>query len=191
MPAKFQDIYDASVKLPDFIVVDASLFLELAPSNPKSNFHHGAASSFLARAQSSALNGSLVVILPLVALAECYHNICRWIIEPVAKASKSGWVQYAKKNPHIMAGAVPFLRSFTLLLQMFPVQIPEPDMSALKSGHSMPLLSDTLLENMDRFELMSKDALIIAEAERLGVFTLATLDADWKRADGFTVIAPP
>jgi predicted nucleic acid-binding protein len=43
---------------------------------------------------------------------------------------------------------------------------------------------------MDRFSVLPKDASILSEAERLGVYTAATLDSDWTRADGFTVFAP-
>jgi len=35
--------------------------------------------------------------------------------------------------------------------------------------------------------LLPQDALILAEAERLGVLAVATLDQDWRRAAAFDV----
>jgi len=35
--------------------------------------------------------------------------------------------------------------------------------------------------------LLPQDALILAEAERLGVLAVATLDRDWRRAAAFDV----
>ena len=36
-------------------------------------------------------------------------------------------------------------------------------------------------------QLLPQDVLILAEAERLGVYTVATLDRDWQRASAFDV----
>jgi len=51
-------------------------------------------------------------------------------------------------------------------------------------------LQDEMLNNIRRFEILPKDAYIVAEAQRLGVTALATLDTDWDRLDGFTVYRP-
>jgi predicted nucleic acid-binding protein len=37
------------------------------------------------------------------------------------------------------------------------------------------------------YYLLPQDALILAEAERLGVLAVATLDQDWRRAAAFDV----
>ena len=39
-------------------------------------------------------------------------------------------------------------------------------------------------------QLLPQDALILAEAERLGVYAVATLDRDWQRANAFDVYTP-
>jgi predicted nucleic acid-binding protein len=37
------------------------------------------------------------------------------------------------------------------------------------------------------YHLFPQDALILAHAERLGVYAVATLDRDWRRASAFDV----
>jgi len=37
------------------------------------------------------------------------------------------------------------------------------------------------------YHLLPQDALILAQAERLGVYAVATLDRDWRRASAFDV----
>ncbi|MGH2523976.1 MAG: hypothetical protein ACRDH2_15830, partial [Anaerolineales bacterium] len=53
-----------------------------------------------------------------------------------------------------------------------------------------PLLSTRMGELINQFAILPKDATILSEAERLGIYTVATLDSDWSRAEGFTVFAP-
>ena len=43
----------------------------------------------------------------------------------------------------------------------------------------------------DVAELLPQDALILAEAERLGVRAVATLDSDWRRVTEFDIYTIP
>ena len=56
-------------------------------------------------------------------------------------------------------------------------------------------LSQTLVERMRYFittyNLLPQDALILAEAERLGVSAVATLDSDWRRVTEFDIYTTP
>ena len=40
------------------------------------------------------------------------------------------------------------------------------------------------------YYLLPQDALILAEAERLGVMAVATLDSDWQRVTEFDIYTP-
>lgn len=192
MPALWQDIYDTSLQLPSFLVFDASLILELSPDSYKAHPHHSVAVSFLKRVKSAIRARKVIALLPIPALAECYHVLCRRVIAPQARASgTANWLDYYKKNPTVISKALPSINMFYKLLQAIPVEIPEPEALALSQPSTALLLADRVSDFMGRFSILAKDAMIIGEAERLGVFTLATLDGDWRRADGFTVIAPP
>jgi len=41
------------------------------------------------------------------------------------------------------------------------------------------------------YNLLPQDALILAEAERLGVSAVATLDSDWRRVAEFDIYTTP
>ena len=41
------------------------------------------------------------------------------------------------------------------------------------------------------YQLLPQDALILAEAERLGVTAIVTLDSDWHRVTGFDIYTIP
>lgn len=96
------------------------------------------------------------------------------------------WHQHYKNDPSCMIGVSPKLSHFYRLLMGFPFHITEPEDTAAR-GLWTPL-SVRIGEIMRDYLLLSKDANIFAEAERLGVKTVATLDRDWQRASGFTVI---
>jgi len=71
------------------------------------------------------------------------------------------------------------------MVQALPVTIvTSEDLALTQPG-------DTLEERMRHFisayNLLPKDAYILAVAERLGVNDVATLDSDWQRATQFTV----
>ena len=49
-------------------------------------------------------------------------------------------------------------------------------------------LADRMKDLIFQYLILPKDATILSEAERLGIDTVVTLDNDWTRADGFSVI---
>jgi len=99
------------------------------------------------------------------------------------------WHDYYKAHPSSLRSAVPRLRQFFQALQAFPIVV-EPEDLAVQPKGRVPLLADRLTDLIDQYSILPKDATILSDAERLGIFTVATLDSDWKRASGFTVIAP-
>ena len=190
MPATLVDIADASFSLPEFIVLDASLVLELRPGSTTGHTRHILATNFLTRLSSAAQGGSVKTILPLLAFEECYFKLCQWTLRPLCGPGIT-WHEYYKRNPNALAGAVPRLRTFHRILLAFPMEITEPEDTAIQPRGRAPIRSNRIGEFIDRFSVLPRDATILSEAERLGINTVATLDGDWKRATGFTVIAPP
>lgn len=187
MPATLFDIGDQNLVFPDLIVLDASLVLELFPS---SHPHHQLAKDFLSRLQSSVMAGRVQPLLPRLALEECYFKICKDFLTNQAKSSGQAWHHYYKSNPRSLGRIEPILNNFYQILQAFPMHIVEPeDLSVFPLGSSKAL-SERMAELIIQYNILPKDATIISEAERMGVYALATLDSDWKRADGFTVITP-
>lgn len=194
MPATIVDINRHPVPLPEFMVLDASMLLSLRtvlmPGGGRA--HHRMAARFLQRIRPAALSGTVKLLLPLLAFEECYFKLCYWIIEPIAQAAGARyWTAYCKSSPAVFANAIPHLQSFYRMLSAFPIEITEPEDIAIYPKGRETSLSTRMGEFINRFAVLPKDATILAEAERLGVFTVATLDSDWRRADGFTVFAPP
>lgn len=187
MPATLLDIGDQNLVFPDLLVLDASLVLELTPT---SHPHHYLARDFLNRLQKSVRDEKVLPLLPRLALEECYFKICKDFLTGRAKSSGQKWHHYYKANPQSLIAIEPDLNKLYQILLAFPIHIVEPeDLSVFPAGSSKAL-SERMAELIIRFNILPKDATIISEAERLGVYSLATLDNDWERADGFTVIAP-
>jgi hypothetical protein len=184
------DISDASLTLPEFLVLDASIVLELTPSPIHPHRNHILAVNFLNRLRLSAQHGTVKPILPLLAFEECYFKLCWRFLEPLSKATNMRWQDYYRRNPSVLRSIYPILSQFYQTLLAFPVEITEPEDTAVYPKGREPLLAIRIGDFINRFSVLPKDATILSEAERLGIYTVATLDSDWSRADGFTVFAP-
>jgi predicted nucleic acid-binding protein len=189
MPARLVDIADTSLPLPEFLVLDASLVLELAPTAGK-NPNHGAAVAFLQRISAAAHLGHTMPLLPLLAYEECYFKLCQRHLSALASTRGKKWHWYYKDSPGAIRSFQAFFDSFDRLLQAIPIHVVEPEDLAVRPLGSAPALAERMRDLVLQFAVLPKDATILSTAERLGVFTVATLDKDWARADGFTVIMP-
>jgi predicted nucleic acid-binding protein len=190
MPTRILDIGDSNIQIPDFVILDASIVLELRPNISQSNPTQTLALNFLNRLQSLAMQGQVMPLLPLLAFEECLFKICK--NEIVSRTpSKSTWEQYYKANPQIILNCGQTLNSFYGILKGFPIVIVEPEDLAVPPINTLRRLADRILEMVLLFKVLPKDATILSAAERLGVDTVVSLDSDWKRADGFTVITIP
>ena len=192
MPAKVLDINDPTIPFPEFLILDASLILELHPTSASTNTNHALAVNFLSRLKLATKQGLVKPLLPFPAFEECYFKICRFILTGYARiAGGLKWHEYYKQNPRIIQSIHPLLVQLYQLLLAFPIDIIEPEDLAIFPKGRVPLLSARMGELIYQFSILPQDAAIFSEAERLGVYTVATLDSDWLRADGFTVFAPP
>ena len=183
------DIGDPSLRLPEFLVLDASLVLELTPSQDRPHKHHALAANFLNRLRQVARSGLTIPLLPLLAFEECYFKLCQRVIAATSPKSEI-WHLYYKKNPSVIQSVRPVLVGLYEALHAFPIEITEPEDIAIPPKGRVPLLATRMGDLINQFSVLPKDATILSEAERMGIFTVATLDSDWARADGFTVFAP-
>jgi len=190
MPSILLDISNPNLNIPELLVLDASLILELTPNPVRPHPHHTLAVNFLNRLQAAAQQGQVMTLLPRLAFEECYFKICLRFLVPDAKRVGMHWHDYYKKNPTAIRAATSTLTLFYQLLQAFPIEVIEPEDLAVTPKGREPPLADRLGDLINQFAVLPKDATILGEAERLGIYTVATLDSDWTRADGFTVIIP-
>lgn len=189
MPANLLDISDSHVPIPEFIVLDASIVLELRPS-PATHPHHIFAVNFLNRLRNLANAGQVMPLLPLLAFEECYFKICQSIIKAEKRRANfpNNWHNYYKSNPQVILQCRNEINNFYQILLAFPIVVTEPEDLAVLPIDTEQRLAERMGEIILNYLLLPKDATIFSNAERLGIDTVATLDGDWVRADGFNVI---
>lgn len=78
---------------------------------------------------------------------------------------------------------------FDTLLATFPMTLAQPHHSVHSASSSK--LDERLRYFITSYDLLPQDALILAEAERLGVSAVATLDSDWRRVAEFDIYTTP
>jgi len=189
MSAIIRDIRDTSVQLPESLVIDTSLLLELVPLDPPHSFHT-IAINFLNRLRKAAHLGQVIPLIPYLVLEEFYFKICQKYLVSLANQSGIRWNEYYKQNPESIDRIHPTLVKHYQMLQAFPMVIIEPEDLFVSPTASMPSVADCMTDYIGQFRILPKDATILSEAKRLGIFNIATLDKDYERADGFTVFLP-
>jgi len=173
---------DPGTPLPEFAILDTSLLLELSLQS------QSAAVSFLNRLASAALGGNALLLVPLLVIEECYFKLIQIQYE---NAGYRNWhYDGYKPHPHLISRYWPTLNAFEQAVLNLPAVITGPDDLIVTSLSAIAPLHQQMLQNIQSFWLLPKDAYIVAEAQRLGVTDLATLDSDWDRLDGFTVYRP-
>lgn len=186
MPA--YDLSDPSVPLPPQMVLDTSLLLALRPADD--NPWASAARTFVRRMEERIADLALVAWLPLSVLQECYHVILAnglrkaWeAMDPLGRPAN--WLSAYKKRPELLKRCLPELARFRELLAAIPLTPVRPE--DLAASTAVEPLEARMRHFISRYHLLPQDALILAEAERLGVAAVATLDREWRRATAFDV----
>lgn len=170
------DLADSATPLPTQLALDSSLLLALrkGDDNPQA----AAARGFIRRLGQWIADRKTVAWLVAPVLQECYHVILsrslRRSWESLPQAIRpANWLMAYKQRPELLAAGFADLTSFDEILAAIPVTPAQP--RDLDTSHmSLP-----------------QDALILAEAERLGVTAIATLDSDWRRAIEFDIYTTP
>ncbi len=186
------DLADPTLALPSQLVLDASFLLALRPGD--GNPYAAAVQAFARRLRPAIAALELAAWIVLPVLQECYHIILTgrlrrtWeTLNPTTRPAN--WLALYKRQPEILKQGLADLRRFDTLLATIPVTFAYQQASAPGSKVSAP--DERLRYFIARYHLLPQDALICAEAERLGVPTVATLDSDWRRVTEFDIYTTP
>ena len=186
------DLADPDVPLPSQLVFDSSFLLALRPGDDNPNT--AAVQAFARRLRPRIAAIELVGWLVMPVLQECYHIILAGSLRRAWQTQDPGtrpanWLALYKRDPDTLGLGLPDLRRFDDLLAAFPLtlaqlhdQAPHPIAGAL---------DERLRYFISHHRLLPQDALILAEAERLGVAAVATLDSDWRRVTEFDIYTTP
>jgi len=186
------DLADPTIALPSQIVLDTSFLLVLRPGDD--NPDAAAAQAFARRLRSAIAALESVAWIALPVLQECYHVILTGSLRRTWEAlppttRPANWLALYKRQPDLLKQGLPDLGRFDALLATIPVTLASQENQAAGSRMSVP--DERLRYFIARYHLLPQDALICAEAERLGVPAVVTLDSDWRRVTEFDIYTTP
>lgn len=182
------DLADSATPLPPQLVIDSSLLLALRSGD--NNPYVAAARAFVRRLRLCIAAFELVVWAPLPVLQECYHILLTHHLQRTWKSLDSAarlpnWLAMYKQQPELLAGGFADIARFDDLLAAIPLTVARPE--DLKDSDIAGTLPERLRHFITAYHLLPQDAMILAEAERLGVKAVATLDSDWRRVREFDI----
>lgn len=186
------DLARPDAPLPTQIVFDSSFLLALRPADD--NPQAAVVQTFARRLRPYIAAIELAAWFVIPVLQECYHVILAGSLRQAwqaldATARPANWLALYKQDPAMLKAGLAEIARFDTLLATFPITLAQPhDMvhGAPSSG-----LDERLRYFITTYHLLPQDALILAEAERLGVFAVATLDSDWRRVAEFDIYTTP
>lgn len=186
------DLADPATPLPGQVVLDSSLLLALRKGDDNPNAW--AAHQFIRRLGQQIAQYQTVAWLLIPVLQECYHVILsrslRRSWESMAPENRlPNWLAAYKRQPELIAAGFDNLTSFGDILAAIPLTPAQPnDLLVTPNTQS---LEDRMRHFITAYYLLPQDALILAEAERLGVTAIATLDSDWRCVAEFDIYITP
>lgn len=186
------DLANEAVPLPVQLVLDKSLLLACreGDDNPWSQ----AARKFIRRLADRIADYQMVAWLPSPVLQECYHIILSqslrrsWAALPPDRRPPN-WLAAYKNQPDLLKAGFADMAHFDDILAAIPLTPVQPE--DLKASVNAYTLEQRMRHFITTYCLLPQDALILAEAERLGVAAVATLDRDWRRVTEFDVYTTP
>jgi len=182
------DLADPAIPLPQQLVIDSSLLLALRPGDD--NPYAAAAQAFVRRLRPRIAAFEIAAWVLLPVLQECYHVILTRHLRRVWESLDSAvrlpnWLAMYKRQPERLQGGYADLTRFDDLLATIPLTPARPE--DLNAGGVAGPLPERLRHFITTYHLLPQDAMILAEAERLGVKAVVTLDSDWQRVTEFDV----
>ena len=182
------DLADPTTPLPSQLVLDSSLLLALrtGDDNPQVSVAH----RFVKLLGERIADRQTVAWLLMPVLQECYHVILgrslrrSWATAPVENRLPN-WLAAYKHHPELLAAGFADLAIFDEILASIPLTPVRPQ--DLDTSHVLRPLEERIRHFITVYWLLPQDALILAEAERLGVRAVATLDSDWRRIAEFDI----
>jgi len=191
MSAALVDFRDPTIPLPSFLLVDTSVWLQaLRPHVVQQTPYHQDAKNFVKRLEQEAIAGTVVPLVTVAVLEECIFKILASNFATVAISRglhPRQWPEVYKDSPDLIESQFySQVEQFYHALCGIPVWIVEPEDVCTEQAVQVAL-NETMRSYIKRFNLLPQDALNLAIASRLDVKDVAAIDADWHRADGFTV----
>ncbi|MBA2276159.1 MAG: PIN domain-containing protein [Chloroflexia bacterium] len=190
MPGRLVDLGRHGVQLPDSLIVDTSLVvaglnfanrLPTLPSTPRATRFFD-----LLRNQGSLGLLTSVVAQELfhVAIRELFRaevaNHHAALAEAFPTRRRFDWLDLFKVMPGLLDTFSPELERLRHVLALTGLKMLQPhDLAPLPSGHRF---ERELLRMVSHYRLDTNDAAILLDAQRAGVMSIATLDADLRRA---------
>jgi predicted nucleic acid-binding protein len=190
MAGQLFDLGLRSTRLPDRIVVDTNIITARLLSSFYPVYAHDVdrVNDFFSLLQSAAIPG----VLPTVVYQEFLHLALRGHYQRVLPAyrpalmsargakRRHSWTDLYKLRPELVSQFLPDLERLLVLLDI-------NGLVALQPASLLPLTpeqryEEELVECMGRFQLDTSDAALLLEAQRAGIPSIATLDADFRRA---------
>lgn len=185
------DLADISL-MPSQVVLDSSLLLALrkGDDNPRA----AVAYRFVGWLGQQVIDQQIAAWLLPSVLQECYHVILSRAIrrawEALPPATRpANWLAAYKRQPELLAAGFSDLDDFDKILAAIPVTPAQP--KDLDMGRASQAIEARMRHFITAYHLLPQDALILAEAERLGVSAVATLDSDWRRVAEFDIYTTP
>jgi hypothetical protein len=186
------DLAQPDAPLPAQIVFDSSFLLALRPTDD--NPQAAVVQAFARRLRPYIAAIELAAWLVIPALQECYHVILTgslrhaWQgLDPATRPAN--WLALYKREPARLKTGLAEIERFDRLLATYPISFAQPH--DLVHGPPASALNERLRHFIAAYDLLPQDALILAEAERLGVTAVATLDSDWRRVAEFDIYTTP
>lgn len=192
MSGRVIDLALGGVDLPHAIVVDSSLVYEYViasyPDQPPLNAIRAA--EFFRLLKTS---GSTAIVTPMI-VKEVFHLLlrarCTALVPayrpllsqqfPWRKPRSFNWRDVYKFDDRLVQQLVPDLRTLKSLLMLNGVAIlPFQEIDPSAFGQRW---EETLIDGVARYGLDTYDAMVLLEARQAGIFSIATLDVDFQRA---------
>jgi predicted nucleic acid-binding protein len=175
------NIADPDCPLPDVLILDASMLLEL-PAAPQHRTRdpRQAVRRFLDRLGAEAIAGRMLCVAPAITLEECYFKVIQYLyaIEAQRRSPPVPWHRLYKSTPQLIQSYMPVLRRFREAVFGIPVVAIEPE----DLGDPPPALEPRMFHHIEHVPILPRDAYLLAVAERLKTPHIATLDADFRAA---------
>lgn len=182
------NLADPTTALPSQLVLDSSLLLALrkGDDNPQAI----TAYRFIKALGAQVAAQRTVAWLLMPVLQECYHVILSRSLRRsweamVPESRPPNWLAAYKRRPELLAAGFADLQSFDQILAAIPLMPVQP--GDLDTAYLTQPLDDRIRHFITTYYLLPQDALILAQAERLGVMAVATLDGDWQRVAEFDI----
>ena len=183
------NLKDPSNRLPEWLFVDTCVLLgALAPRHTGLR-RSAEAEGLLRLIRSAALQGTAYAITSVHVVEECFFKIIQaHLVRETMRQQRPSrqWHRLYKEQPSLINACTPSLRAFYHKLVSIPISVLDPSDLA-KSSPSCPELTVKMVDWIDDARLLPADALLLSEAERIGIHNIATIDTDFTRAQGFTI----